>query len=207
MRAIIVDGHVRREVWRRAMLDILSRYWWSVVLRGAMGVLFGLLALIWPGATVLVLVVLFGAYSLVDGVLALAAAFMGGRTAAGSRGWLVVEGVAGVGLGILTFLWPGVTTLVLLWLISAWALVTGVLEIMAAIRLRREIENEWWLAIGGALSIVFGVLLAVWPEAGALTLVTLIGIYAIIFGVVLIVFGLRLRRMRPVAGVPGQRPL
>lgn len=183
------------------MLDILGRYWWAVVLRGAMGIVFGLLALIWPDVTVLVLVVLFGAYALVDGVIALMAAIGGGRTSSGSRGWLAVEGVAGVVLGILTFVWPGVTALVLLWLIAAWALVTGVLEIMAAVRLRREIDNEWFLGISGALSIVFGILLAVWPAAGALTLVVLIGIYAIIFGIVLVVLGLRLRSMRTTARV------
>src|SRR4051812_32809674 len=122
------------------MLEILSRYWWAVVLRGVAGVLFGLLALIWPQITLWALVVLFGAYALVDGVITLVTAFGGNRERAGSsRGWLIVEGIAGIVIGILTFVWPGVTALALLWLIAAWALVTGVLEIIAAVRLRREL--------------------------------------------------------------------
>jgi uncharacterized membrane protein HdeD (DUF308 family) len=184
------------------MLEMLARYWWAVVLRGVIAVLFGLLALIWPGITVIALVTLFGAYAVVDGVLALGQAIMGGRPAGQSRGWLAVEGVAGIVLGVLTFVWPGVTTLVLLWLIAVWAIITGVVEIAAAIWLRREITNEWWLALGGVLSIVFGVLLAVWPASGAIALITLIGIYAIIFGVVLIVLGVRLRGRQVTMGRP-----
>jgi uncharacterized membrane protein HdeD (DUF308 family) len=173
------------------------------------------MALIWPGITLIVLVALFGAYSLVDGLIALGSAAFGGRTAAlgartatGSRGWLVVEGIAGVLTGIVAFVWPGVTTLVLLWLIAGWALVTGALEIVVAVRLRRRIEGEWLLAISGALSVLFGILLVVWPAAGALTVVFLIGGYAIVFGVVLVGLGLRLRRLRRDGVVAGsQRPV
>jgi uncharacterized membrane protein HdeD (DUF308 family) len=185
------------------MLETLTRHWWAVVLRGVAAVLFGLMALIWPGITLLVLVALFGAYALVDGLFALGSAIFGGGNTAGSRVWLAVEGVAGIVAGIMTFFWPGITTLVLLWLIAAWALVTGVFEIVAAIRLRREIQGEWLLALSGALSVVFGIMLMVWPAAGALALVILIGLYAILFGVVLIWLGLRLRRRRaeqPAAG-------
>jgi len=124
------------------MLETLSRYWWAVVLRGVVAVLFGVMALVWPGITVFALVVLFGAYALVDGVITLATAIGGNRERAGSRGWLVVEGIAGVLIGILTFAWPGVTALALLWLIAAWAIVTGVLEIVSAVRLRRELRHE-----------------------------------------------------------------
>jgi uncharacterized membrane protein HdeD (DUF308 family) len=177
------------------MIDVLSRYWWAVVLRGALAVLFGLLTLIWPGVTVLVLVALFGAYALVDGVIALVTAVVGGRENRSQRVWQIVEGVAGILIGIMTFAWPGVTTLVLLWLIAFWALVTGILEIVAAIRLRREIQGEWMLILSGALSVVFGLLLIVWPAAGALTVVTLIGIYALIFGAALVMLGLRLRKV------------
>jgi uncharacterized membrane protein HdeD (DUF308 family) len=109
---------------------------------------------------------------------------------------MAVEGVAGIGIGIMTFVWPGVTTLVLLWLIAAWALVTGIVEIVAAIRLRKEIQGEWMLALSGALSVIFGILLAVWPASGALAVVFLIGAYAVVFGVVLVGLALRLRRMR-----------
>src|SRR5215475_5366710 len=153
------------------MLDALTRYWWAVVLRGAVAVLFGLMALIWPGATITVLVLFFGAYALVDGVLALGTAIFGGSTTIGFAGasgmnrrfWLAVEGAVGVLIGIITFAWPGITTLALLWVIAAWALVTGVMEIMAAIRLRNELQGEWLLALTGALSVLFAILLAVWP--------------------------------------------
>lgn len=184
------------------MLEALTRNWWAVALRGVFAVIFGLLALIWPHITVLALVALFGAYCLVDGVIALGTAFFGGAEAAGRRTWLAVEGVAGIIAGIITFAWPGITALVLLWLIAFWALVTGIMEIVAAIRLRRELQGEWLLILSGALSVVFGILLMVWPASGALALIVLIGIYALIFGVDLIVLGLRLRRVHgSVAGV------
>jgi uncharacterized membrane protein HdeD (DUF308 family) len=186
------------------MLDVLSRYWWAVALRGAAAVVFGLVALIWPGVTVVVLVALFGAYALVDGIITLGTAIVGGNESRSQRTWQVVEGVAGVLIGIMTFAWPGITALVLLWLIAAWALVTGVLEIVAAIRLRREIEGEWLLILSGALSVLFGLALMVWPAAGALTVVFLIGIYAIVFGAALLMLGLRLRKYSRGAGTaPG----
>ncbi|HSV68121.1 MAG TPA: HdeD family acid-resistance protein [Mycobacteriales bacterium] len=177
------------------MLETLARYWWVVAVRGVAAVLFGLMAIIWPAITVTVLVLLFGAYALVDGVLALVTAIFGGRSAGGRRLWLALEGVAGVLTGVITFVWPGITTLALLWLIAAWVLVTGVLEIVAAVRLRREMEGEWLLALSGVLSVVFGILLIVWPTAGAVTVVWLIGIYAVVFGVALIVLSLRLRKI------------
>ncbi|MET0417635.1 MAG: HdeD family acid-resistance protein [Actinoplanes sp.] len=181
------------------MLEALSRYWWVVVLRGIAAVLFGVLALVWPGPTVLALVLLFGAYALVDGVFTLASALGRNRdgTRTGSRGWLIVQGIAGILMGILTFVWPDATALVLLWLIAAWALITGVLQVVAAVRLRREMRHEWLLALSGVLSVVFGILLIVWPAAGALAVVTLIGAYAIVFGIALLMLGLRLRRTRP----------
>lgn len=187
------------------MLETLARNWWVVALRGVVALLFGLLALIWPSITVLVLVTLFGAYALVDGVFALGTAIFG-RGAIGSRGWLVVGGIAGIAIGILTFVWPGSTALVLLWLIAAWAVITGVLEIVAAVQLRREIRGEWMFILSGALSVLFGILLMVWPATGALAVIVLIGLYAIVFGVVLIGLGLRLRRFGRGAVAGSQRP-
>ncbi|MGZ4650334.1 MAG: HdeD family acid-resistance protein [Kineosporiaceae bacterium] len=179
------------------MLETLTRHWWVLAVRGALAVLFGLLALIWPGITVLALVLLFGAYALVDGVMALyTALFDRGRPGGRGGGWLVLEGVAGVLAAIGAVVWPGITALVLLYLIAAWALVTGVAEIVAAIRLRREIEREWLMILSGALSILFGLLAFIFPGAGALAVVWLIAAYAIAFGVVMLILGFRLQRHR-----------
>lgn len=176
------------------MIETLARNWWAVAVRGAAALIFGVMALVWPGITVLVLVALFGAYALVDGALALGTASFGRARSGASRAWLAVEGLAGLGIGILTFVWPGVTTLVLLWLIAAWAVATGVFEVVAAIRLRRELRGEWMLALSGMISVLFGILLMVWPAAGALAVTVLIGLYAIVFGVVLLALSFRLRR-------------
>jgi uncharacterized membrane protein HdeD (DUF308 family) len=176
------------------MLDALAQYWWAFALRGVAAVIFGILALIWPDITLFALVLIFGAYALVDGLFTLGAAIFGGSRATRRRPWLILEGIIGIAIGVLTFLWPGITTLALLWLIAAWALVTGVLEIVTAIRLRRELQGEWMLALSGVLSVLFGILLAVWPATGALAVAFLIGIYAIAFGIALVVLSLRLRK-------------
>ena len=153
----------------------LSRSWWILAVRGAAAVIFGLLALIWPQITLLALVLVFGAYALVDGVFALVAAARGRQLAGGSRGWLVLEGLlgigAGIGAGIVALLWPGITALALLWVIAFWAVLTGVLEIIAAVRLRRVLDNEWLLVVAGTLSIIFGLILMIWPGSGAIGLV------------------------------------
>jgi uncharacterized membrane protein HdeD (DUF308 family) len=185
------------------MLEVLSRYWWTLALRGAVAVLFGVLALFWPQITLTVLVLLFGAYALVDGLVALGTVIFGGGRAAGRRPWLILEGILGVAAGVVTFVWPQITAVALLALIAAWAVLTGVVELVAAVRLRREIEGEWLLALSGALSVIFGVLIVIWPGAGALAVVWLIGIYAIIFGVTLLMLGFRLRRLRNVQATPG----
>ena len=189
------------------MLDALTQRWWVVALRGVAAVIFGILALVWPGITLGALVLLFGAYALVDGVCALWTAATGGPAASGRRPWLVLEGVAGVAAGIATFVWPGITALALLAVVAAWALVTGVLEIVAAIRLRREIEGEWLMVLSGVLSVVFGILLFINPAAGALAVTWLIGAYAIVFGAVLLGLAMRLYRLRQREHQPqGTRP-
>jgi uncharacterized membrane protein HdeD (DUF308 family) len=177
------------------MLDYYARYWWTVALRGALAVLFGLAAWIWPDVTIRVLVLLFGFYAVVDGLLALAAVLFGGRLASGRRGWLIFEGVAGVAAGVLTFIWPEITTLVLLYLIAFWAIATGVLEVVAAVLLRRELRGEWLLAASGIISILFGLFLVIRPGDGAIAVAWLIGLYAIIFGIALIALGFRLRQL------------
>ena len=174
------------------MVVVLARNWWALALRGVAAVLFGIMAFAWPGMTLGVLVLLYGAYALVDGVLAIIAA-VAGRTS-GMPWWaLLLEGVLGITVGILTFAWPGITALVLLYLIAAWAVATGVFEVVAAIRLRREIRGEWLLALSGVISVLFGIALVINPVGGALAVVWLIGAYAIAFGVLLIALGFRLR--------------
>jgi uncharacterized membrane protein HdeD (DUF308 family) len=152
----------------------LSRSWWILAVRGAAAVIFGLLALIWPQITLLALVLVFGAYAFIDGVFALVAAARGRQLAGGSRGWLVFEGLLGIGAGIVALVWPGITALALLWVIAFWAVLTGVLEIVAAVRLRRVLDNEWLLVVAGTLSIIFGLILMIWPGSGAIGLVWLI---------------------------------
>jgi uncharacterized membrane protein HdeD (DUF308 family) len=172
------------------VVDELARHWWVIALRGLAAVLFGVLAFAWPGITLAVLVLLFGAYALVDGILGLIAAFRGD---AQHRWAMALEGVVSVLAGLAAFAWPGLTALVLLYIIAFWAIVTGVLEIVAAFRLRRVINNELGLAIGGILSVLFGIVLLVAPGAGALAVVFLIGAYAIIFGLALLALAWRLR--------------
>ena len=186
------------------MLEYLTRHWWSVALRGVLAVAFGVAAWIWPDITVHALVLLYGFYALVDGLLALAALLVGGSLVRERRGWLIVEGVAGIAAGVIAFLWPGITALVLLYLIAAWAIATGVLEIAAAIWLRRELRGEWLLALVGVVSVLFGVFLVVRPGEGAIAVVWALGLYALVFGVALVALGLRLRHLG--RGVGGAAP-
>jgi uncharacterized membrane protein HdeD (DUF308 family) len=174
------------------MLQTLSRYWWLILLRGIAAIIFGVLAFIWPGITLVTLVLFWGAFALVDGVLALAHAIMGGNM--GSRWWLALIGIAGIAAGIVTFMWPGVTALVLLIFIATWAIVLGVFQIIGAIRLRKEIDNEWTLGLGGLLSVLFGVVMLVAPGAGALALIWAIGSFAIVFGVLMVMAAFKLKK-------------
>ena len=176
---------------------VLSRNWWAIALRGVAAIIFGLLTFVMPGITLAVLVLLFGAYAIVDGIFTLVAVARGQAVARAEPRWvLVLEGVVSIAAGLVAFLWPGLTALALVYLIAAWAIVTGVLEIVAAVRLRRQIDNEWWLGLSGALSVVFGVLLMAAPGAGALAMVFWIGAYAILFGALLVGLAFRLRSVR-----------
>ena len=172
------------------MVNTLAHNWWTLVLRGLAAVIFGILAYVWPDITFTVLVLLFGAYALWDGVFAVIGAF---RTE-GERRWvLVLEGLVGIAAGLVTFFWPGAATLAILTIMAAWAIVTGVFEIIGAIRLRKEIEGEWFLLLSGLLSVLFGIALVIWPVAGLVAVTWMIGAYAIVFGILLIVLGFRLR--------------
>lgn len=173
------------------MLAQWSRNWWLVLLRGVISVLFGMTALILPLATIQVLVLFIGVFALVDGTFAVVSAI---SSRAGHNNWwvLLIEGLLGIITGVLVALQPRLAVLALLFLISSWAIVTGVLEIAAAVQLRKEIEGEWMLALGGVASILFGVVLAIFPTAGAVTIAWIIGWYAILFGGMLIGLGWRL---------------
>ncbi len=178
---------------RLNMLTLLARNWWMTALRGLVAVLFGLAALFVPDITLETLVFLFGAYVLLDGVLAIAAATA--NRVGERRWWVLLEGLSGVVVGVATFVWPSVTEFVLLYLIAAWAIVTGMFEILAAIELRQEIEGEWFVALSGLGSLIFGTLVALQPQAGALAIAWLMGIYAIFFGVLLLMLAFRLREV------------
>lgn len=187
------------------MLTQLARNWWVLALRGVAAIVFGILAFLWPGITLAVLVLLFGAYALVDGVFAVIGSIQ--HRHEHDRWWvLLLEGIAGIIAGVLTFAYPGITAFVLLYLIAAWAIVTGVIEIVAAIRLRKEIQGEFWLALGGIFSVLFGVLIVVFPGAGALTVVWIIAAYAILFGITFIALALRLRAHLGRMQHPAMRP-
>ena len=174
--------------------ETLRRNWWLLALRGLAAVIFGILAFAWPGITLLTLIWLFGAFALVNGILSLVLATKApkGYPRFGS---LILGGLLGILAGLLTFVMPGITALGLLILIAAWALVTGILEIVAAIKLRKTITGEWMLILAGLASVAFGVLLILQPAAGALVMVLWIGAYALVFGILLFVLALKMRSL------------
>ncbi len=175
--------------------QLLARNWWLFLLRGIAALIFGVLSLVWPGISLLTLILFFGAYALVDGAFALAAAMVG-RGNAKVRWWLVLVGLLGIGIGIATFLWPGLTALTLLYFIAGWVIATGVLQIIGAIELRNVIEDEWWLILDGALAVLFGILLCIMPGAGAVALIWLIALFAIAYGVLLIGFAFKVKKFK-----------
>jgi uncharacterized membrane protein HdeD (DUF308 family) len=175
-----------------ALLPALAENWWLVLLRGIASILFGVLAFVWPGLTVFWLVLLFAAYAIVDGVIALWAAATGPGVVT-PRWWLVVIGLLGIAAGVVTFMYPAMTAIVLLYFIAGWMLASGVFTIVGAISLRKEIEGEWWLILNGALSILIGLFMFFQPGAGALALIWLIGAYALIGGVILVMLAFRLK--------------
>jgi Uncharacterized conserved protein len=179
-------------VQMRPMLDDLARNWWLILLRGVCAIIFGVLTFIWPGLTLLTLVLLYGAFALFDGGFSIAAAITGGLPA--PRWWLALVGVLGIAVGAVTLLWPGISGFALLMLIAAWAVVSGVFEIIGAIKLRKEVDDEWWLIASGVLSIIFGAIVALFPGAGALGLAFAIATFAIVFGVMHTLLALRLRK-------------
>jgi len=182
-----------------AMSAILAQNWWAVAIRGVCGIIFGLIALFLPGATILTLVLFFSAYMLVDGIFGIVAAV---RAASHHQRWglLVLEGVLNIAVGVIAFIWPGLTALTFVLLIAAWAIVTGVLEIVAAVRLHPE-YGRWWLILSGVASVIFGVLLVVAPLAGVIVVTWWIGAFALTFGIMLLVLAFRLRARKD-SGAP-----
>jgi uncharacterized membrane protein HdeD (DUF308 family) len=185
------------------MIVFLARNWWALAWRGMIAVLFGVAAFAWPGSTLTVLAMFFGAFALLDGALALATTMVGRPRGSYARA-LIAEGVVGIAVGILALLWPMPMITALIYLIAAWAMITGVLEIFMALQLRREVDGEWLLAMAGILSMFLGLVLALWPRAAAYALLWLIGAYAVLFGAALLALALRLRtwgRRFPSVGV------
>jgi len=171
---------------------ILSGLWWAIALRAAAAILLGVIAIFMPGPTLAAIVIVFGIYTIIDGILAIVAAVRGFRKK--ERWWpMLLEGLVGIAAGAIAIFWPGIGALALTYLVAAWALVTGAFEIAAAVRLRRVISGEWLLLIAGLLSIVLAVLVALFPGTGALLLVWWLGAYAFAYGVVSLVLALRVR--------------
>jgi uncharacterized membrane protein HdeD (DUF308 family) len=166
--------------------------WWALLLRGIVAIIFGIVAFVLPGVTVLSLVFVFGAYAIIDGIFAIG---VGIRSPASGGSWwmMLLMGVVGVVVGVLAFVWPGVTAFTLLMLIAAWAVVTGIFEIIAAIQLRRVIKGEWLMILSGAASVIFGILVLIDPAAGAVAIVWLIASWAIVYGIILLALALRVR--------------
>ena len=181
-----------------ALLGALAENWWLLLLRGIAAIIFGVLAFFWPGITLLTLTFLWGAYALVDGVLALWEAIVGksGKT---SRWWLGLVGLAGIVSGVLAFAMPMTVADLLLLFIAGWAIVTGAMELWGAIKLRKEVDGEWILALSGVMTIAFGVALVVWPLVGALALVWLVGWFAFLLGCAYLGLAFQLRKYKAAA--------
>src|SRR3984893_12973960 len=184
---------IRTFAWERrsnVLSAVLARNWWAVAIRGVVGMAVGVIAFIMPAATMLALILLFAAYMLVDGVFAIVAAVRAARQR-DRWGLFVLEGVADIAAGVIAVLWPGITLVAFVFLVAAWAIVSGSLALMAAFRLNIE-HGRWWLVLGGAASVVYGILLIVAPLIGALVLTWWFGAYALVFGIALLVWSFRL---------------
>ena len=174
------------------MRTLFVNSWWALVVRGVMAMVLGVIAFSMPGITFGVLVIVFGAYALLDGIVNIIGAW---KAVKAHERWapFVIEGLVGIAAAVVTILWPAITALALVYIIAAWALITGGFEIAAAIRLRKYITGEWLLILGGIASIIFGGLLVIFPLAGALAIAIWLGVYALVFGAILVGLGIRLR--------------
>jgi uncharacterized membrane protein HdeD (DUF308 family) len=184
----------------------LADHWWLLALRGVLAILFGIAAWLWPGLTITTLVILVGAWLLVDGVFEVFSA-IANRDRVDSVWPFVIAGVVNIIAGLVILAWPGLTAIAMMYLIGAWAVITGIFGIIAAIQLRKEIENEWAIGLSGLISVVFGLVVMIFPGDGAVALVWVIGIYAILFGIALIAAGIRLRGWRDDLRDAGEHPV
>lgn len=178
------------------LLDQVGKNWWVFVLRGVLAVLFGVFTFINPAVSLASLILVYGAYALIDGVTAAIGAFTNRRQGSGFPWSVLLIGLIGIATGVVTFMYPGLTALVLLYFIAAWFIVRGIFEIVLAIQLRKEIEGEFWLGLAGLLSVLFGVLLFARPGVGALAVLWMIGIFAILMGIMFILLGFKLKGLR-----------
>jgi uncharacterized membrane protein HdeD (DUF308 family) len=175
------------------LIQLLAKNWWALEVRGLLTVVFGILALLLPGMTLGVLVAVFGVYTLAEGAVLL---IMSLKRSDALHWWItLLQGIAGIGAGIVTFVWPQISAVILLLIITAWAIVTGVLEIAEALLLRKQLRGEWPLVVSGLLSLLFAYMLLANPVVGALVLISVIGLYAVIFGILQMVLGARFHRM------------
>ena len=173
------------------MLDLLSRRWWWILVRGIAAILFGIVAFARPGLTLWALVVLFAAYAIVDG----ASMIVFGRRL-GNWFWYALAGLVSMAAGVVAIAWPGITAMALLWVIAAWAILSGIFQIMSGMEIRKEVEGEWVLYVGGALAILFGLMLFFRPGAGALSVVWLIGTFMILFGILQVILSFKLKGLQ-----------
>jgi uncharacterized membrane protein HdeD (DUF308 family) len=187
------------------MHDLYARNWWAILIRGVLAIVFGIIAIVWPNETLFVLITLFGIFCLIDGIFSLIAAL---RAIVHHAHWiaLLLEGLLGVIVGIIAIVHPSAAAVAFLFLIAAWAIITGFLELFAAVRLRRELGGEVLLILGGIVSIIFGILLFAFPNAAVITVVWLLGIYAIVFGVLLVGLSFRLKAWHDSGSADGTQP-
>lgn len=174
----------------------LGDNWWLLLLRGLVAVLFGVAAYLWPGLTLLTLVLLWGAFAAADGILALVASFSGKSSSMAPRWWLILVGVCGIAAGAIAFVRPDVAATALLLLIAIWAIVVGVSQIIGGIALRKEIQGEWMLILSGLINVLFGGVLIAQPAAGALAIIWVIGFFSILSGLALIMLSFKVKRLK-----------
>jgi len=199
MTSAVSERHLRPGPAGGLLAQGLSRRWWMLLLRGLAIIVFGVLAFLWPGLTLITLAIMWGAYAFVDGILSLSLAVTVRDGGAAQRWWLAIVGVVGLLAGVAAFMSPIAVARVLLLFIAAWAIVVGLLQIWGAVRLRKEISNEWMLILSGLISVAFGALLIARPVVGALSLIWVIAAYAIVEGVLYVGLAFRTRSLRNLA--------